>query len=65
MKKNLAISIYFSEDQKKEIQRLADKIHISRHAFLKYAVLYFVNEFKENPKILKKEKKPVIQFPEI
>ena len=62
---NRPLSIYFSEDQKVRIQDVADHAGIKRHALLKYAVLYFIQEYKKNPQILIKEKRQMIKFPEI
>ena len=61
---NRPLSIYFSEDQKVQIEAAAAMATIPRHALLKYAVLYFLSEYKKNPQILKKENKTVIKFPD-
>lgn len=50
---NYPISIYLSREEKAEVERLAEKAGISRHAFMQYAVLDFAKRYRDDPSIMK------------
>jgi len=58
------ISIYLSAEEQQAAQDLADQAGVTRHAFLQYAVRYFIAEYKKDKKILKTEKVTVLKTPE-
>ena len=63
-KKYPPISIYLTGDEQQAAQELADKAGVTRHAFLQYAVRYFIAEYKKDKKILKTGKVTVLKTPE-
>lgn len=63
-KKFPPVSVYLTAQEQQEVQELADKAGISRHAMLQYGIRYFIAEYKKNKKILKTEKKTVLSRPE-
>ena len=57
-KKNYPISVYLTETERAEVDRLSKEAGISRHAFLQYAVLDFVKKYRKNPDIMKMKQAP-------
>jgi len=64
MKKNAPVGVYLTRFEKEKIKDLADQAGIPLHAFLQYAVRYFVREYQKNPRILKKKKTEILDFPD-
>lgn len=56
--KNYPVSIYLSREEKEEIERLAEKAGISRHAFMQHGVLYFASKYKEDPGVMETKQAP-------
>jgi len=61
---NPPISVYFTREERQEVQELADLAGISRGSFIQYGIRYFVAEYKKNKKVLKVENIQVAAKPE-
>ena len=63
MAKNTPIGVYLTEKEKAEIRKIAARENITSHAYIQYAVRWFLKEYKIDSGILKKESKIVLQLP--
>jgi len=62
-KKHPPIAVYLTLDEKAEIKGFAEKAGVTRHAFLQFAVRYFLAEYRKDKGILKKKKQTVLDMP--
>ena len=60
---NYPVSVYLPREIRAEIQTLADSEEMTRHAFLQYAILAFVAEYKAGNLTIEKETKSVVKKP--
>ena len=51
------VGVYLDKDMREAINEIVKKQGVKRHALLQYAILYFLNAYKQDPGILKFEKR--------
>lgn len=62
-KKNFPIGVYLTQAEKNEIDAIAEKEGISRHAFLQYAIRVFVARYKSGAEKLETKTVKVLDPP--
>jgi len=51
------VGVYLDQDTRAAVERLVKELGFKRHAFLQYAVMYFLKEYEKDPGILKFEQR--------
>lgn len=51
------VGVYLDHDTRVAVERLVKELGFKRHAFLQYAVMYFLKEYEKDPGILKFEQR--------